>query len=144
MFRYALERLSVGVEPVVPLTMKDIRNTLGPGYEVGWYGWDTLSGRKTNCRLPPRKIRILEEDYSKIRRLMKDGSSFEDFGKELDWPLHGRLHNYISEECLTNNNGQDSGVMCCSEVSARDPIFYRWHSFMEDLVQEFRDINYRK
>ena len=29
--------------------------------------------------------------------------------------------------------------MAFSETAARDPVFYRWHSHIEDLAQEFRD-----
>ena len=29
--------------------------------------------------------------------------------------------------------------MSYSEVSARDPIFYRWHGHIEDIMQKYRD-----
>ena len=29
--------------------------------------------------------------------------------------------------------------MSYTEVSAREPIFYRWHGHLEDLMQEYRD-----
>ena len=29
--------------------------------------------------------------------------------------------------------------MSYSEVSARDPIFYRWHGHIEDIIQKYRD-----
>ena len=32
-----------------------------------------------------------------------------------------------------------TSLMVASESSARDPIFYRWHKHVEELLQDFRD-----
>merc|ERR1712142_325718 len=134
--RYGLERLSVGVSPVEPLTMAELQKPLGPGYKVGFYGWTGLLNRKDNCRI---NTKSLERTYKKVRRVMEGDIPFETFGLTLDG-FHNDGHNEISKQC--SNNGVS--VMSYSAVSARDPIFYRWHMFFENIVQEFRDTKNNK
>ena len=138
-FRYAIERLIAGVRPVVPLTLTEIQRPLGPRYSVGFYGWDTLSGRRDNCRIRSWELNRLQRLYSRVRRRM-ERSSFEVFGNYLN-DYHGPGHLNIGWDCRTSSG---RGVMWHSEVSARDPIFYRWHTYLENIVQEYRDTQYPK
>ena len=140
-FRYAIERLTAGVEPVVPLTLADLQRPLGPGYTVGFYGWEDLAGRIDNCRLENWRIRQLEQHYDIIQRRIVLGLSLEQIGNRLD-VFHGVGHNAIGQDCSTSP--PDEGVMMFSEVSARDPIFYRWHTYLENIVQNYRNTNYPK
>jgi len=135
MRRYAVERLMLGVRPVVPISMRSFQGSLGRGYSVGWYGWPRLSGRRESCRISYRDRRRLQNLYNNARNLMR-GASFEAFGRSLN-DFHGRGHVIIGNRCPTSFGRE--GVMTHTETSARDPIFYRWHSFMENLVQEYRD-----
>merc|ERR1712142_696984 len=73
--------------------------------------------------------------YNNARNLMR-GASFEAFGRSLN-RFHGSGHVIIGNRCPTSFRGE--GVMRHTETSARDPIFYRWHTFLENLVQEYRD-----
>ena len=65
---------------------------------------------------------------------MQEESKFESFAEQLD-DFHGDGHVRIAQQCSDNGNGP----MITSSVSGRDPIFYRWHTFFENTVQEFRD-----
>ena len=132
--------MTAGVAPVVPLTLSDLRRPLGPGYTVGFYGWENLAGRIDDCRLRWWGVNDLERRYNDIQRRM-ERESFERIGDPLDW-FHGIGHVNIGRECSTSY--PDEGVMRHSEVSARDPIFYRWHTYLENIVQEFRDTRYKK
>ena len=138
-FRYSIERLTAGVEPVVPLTVADFRDPLGPGYTVGFYGWPGLSGRRDDCRIRSLGFRRLEQRYSQVRRMMRR-LSFEQLGPILDI-FHGFGHVVIGEDCRSSRG---ETIMSYSEVSGRDPIFYRWHTYLENIVQEFRDTRYNK
>ena len=73
---------------------------------------------------------------------MSTMNTFENFGDEVEMNYHGDGHVDIGIHCSTLPTDQfpsGIGMMAFSEVSARDPIFYRWHTHIEDIVQEFRD-----
>lgn len=55
---------------------------------------------------------------------------------ELAGTLHNTVHGAIGDDCSPNGT---SGQMSFSEVSGRDPIFWKWHQNIEDLVQGFTD-----
>ena len=63
---------------------------------------------------------------------------FEDFGNEIQMTgYHADGHLEIGRHCSTLPSGL--GIMAFTAYSARDPIFYRWHTHLEDVAQEFRD-----
>ena len=66
---------------------------------------------------------------------------FEKYGEEVCHPYHNLGHNMISRDC---KNGPWDGVLSSSTMAARDPIFWRWHSHLENLIQEYRDKRSRK
>ena len=78
--------------------------------------------------------RTLYYTYREVRRELEGNTPFEQFGRTLD-DFHGNGHWDIAIQCSENG----VGVMSYSEVSARDPIFYRWHAHIEDIAQQFRD-----
>ena len=51
---------------------------------------------------------------------------------------HGLGHLLIGEHCSPEGE-EGNGPMGYDMVSARDPIFYRWHGHLEQLLQQFRD-----
>ena len=135
------------MKPIVPLDPTEFQKPLGPGYTPGWYAWEGLGGRKDDCEIQKFNtsyIEIIEKKYANIQRNMGNTSNFEKFGKKFERRYHTSGHNYVAEACSTIYNvSADTGVglMSYSEVSARDPIFYRWHAHIEDIVQQFRDRN---
>jgi hypothetical protein len=50
--------------------------------------------------------------------------------------IHGNGHLRIGEDCTESGK---NGPMTFSMVSARDPIFFRWHLHIENLAQRWRD-----
>ena len=133
---------------------------LGPGYIPGWYAWEGLGGRKDDCEIQSFNASyrdIMAKKYAEIQEKMNETSNFEEFGKLLEKGYHpnefGKLlengyhskgHTYIGKACSNIYDvGEDTGygVMTFSEVSGRDPIFYRWHTHIEEIVQQFRDNN---
>ena len=68
-------------------------------------------------------------------------SSFEDIAKGGIALFHSGGHLFIGEDC---GEGGLNGTMWSLDTSARDPIFYRLHSFLEDIIQEFRDTKHTK
>ncbi|RIA97854.1 hypothetical protein C1645_813570 [Glomus cerebriforme] len=54
--------------------------------------------------------------------------------------LHGNGHvalAYISNPSRANEEGVDPGVMYNPRVAARDPVFWRWHRHIDDLVYKW-------
>ena len=128
----------MNMEPVIPLEPKDFRKPLGFGYRVGWYAWDEIGGRVENCNtssFDESGIELLENSLAGIQHTMSLSLSFEVFSGPID-RYHGRGHTLVGRACSTS---EGNGVMSFSQVSARDPIFYRWHTHQENLMQEFRD-----
>ena len=128
----------MNMKPVIPLEPKDFRNPLGFGYRVGWYAWKDLGGRVENCNissLAETGIEYLENSHAGIQYNMSQPLSFEVFSGPID-NYHGWGHVLVGSVCSTSEAG---GVMTFTEVAARDPIFYRWHTHQEVLMQEFRD-----
>jgi len=148
MRRYALERLSVGVPPVVPLDPYQQKKTLGLGYKVGFYH-ESYVGRKDYCTLP----NFASKELEKLELNLKQNRyhTFEDFGRALEGDLHGRGHEKLAFSCrdfcpqakkIFSN--ECAGVMHDSTTSAREPTFFRWHTHMENIVQQFRNEKFPK
>ena len=146
LFRTAIERHVNGMRPVVPLDPTEFRKPLGPGYNPGWYAWPGLGGRKDDCEIQnfnTSYIDIMAEKYAEVQTNMNEILNFEEFGQSLEKWYHTSGHTFIAKACSTifdvaNDTGM--GVMSFSEVSGRDPIFYRWHTHIEEIVQQFRDM----
>ena len=72
-----------------------------------------------------------------------DNHDFEDFLARMDG-YHPSGHLIISQHChaRVNEKGQTDlqyNHQAYDTMSARDPIFYRWHGALEELLQQYRD-----
>jgi len=121
------ERSAHGLPRIQPLTMEDVRSTLGPGYSVGWFSWRGLQGRMDDCVLSKYNEAMLYFLDKDVHSAMKTSRNVEEFGDMLGKSLHGFGHIFIGETCSPVKTNDCNAVMCYSESSARDPIFYRWH-----------------
>jgi len=146
MRRYALERLSVGLNPVLPLDIYQQKKTLGLGYTVGFYS-DSNIGRKDYCTLP----NFASEDLANWELKIKESyfRTFEEFGRSLEENLHVKGHEHLSKSCIEENDkwwieNKRVGIMDSSFTSGREPTFYRWHTHMENIVQQFRNKKFLK
>ena len=137
----AIERQVLGIKPLVPLV--DFRRSLGPGYKAGWYAKKGLGGRIENCNVMDYNasyVNKIERKYAEVQKEMKKSKTIEDVGRLLERGYHARGHNYISMACSSIYDPvakKGWGVMAYSEVSARDPIFYRWHTHIEDVMVSY-------
>ena len=103
---------------------------------LGWYSWSSLGGRTDNCRVSSIKLQRTEELYSYVENAIQHENDYEKFSEYLELHYHRHGHSVIATDCKTKGS---EGVMSYSEVSARDPIFYRWHGHIEDIMQTYRD-----
>ena len=145
-----IEREVLGSPPVVPLDPSEFRKPLGPGYQAGWYAWENLGGRIDNCEVAQSKfnksnVDMLEQRFEEVQAQLSRSGTIEEFGKFLDEEYHTKGHNTVGDACsptyapVNSTWSTGRGGMVYSEVSARDPIFYRWHAHIEDIIQQFKD-----
>merc|ERR1719153_1708739 len=145
MRRYMIEREVLGMKQVVPLNPPQLRLPLGPGYRAGWYAWEGLGGRIDNCEVAAFNesfVAVIDQKFAEVQAQMSKSLKLEEFASFLEKRYHSRGHNIIAMACSAIYDPVEDtgvGVMSFSEASARDPIFYRWHSHIEDIVQQFKD-----
>ena len=96
MRRAAVERELAGLPELVPLDPVNMRQSLGPGYRLGWYSFGNLAGRKDNCKMEehPDSRRDMENFDSYHRTAMQrmeqiDGKNLEEFANV----MCGNVHN---------------------------------------------------
>lgn len=92
--------------------------------------------------------------HTKVMSVMQNEKNYEAFLEFLATEFHNEGHILVGKACKRPNF--KNGVMEFSEVSARwdlysrkskdkyfhsdrDPIFYRWHSLIENMGQQYRD-----
>ena len=88
--------------------------------------------------MPSNLVTIKLDKFNTIKRNMRRWS-YEEFGLKLT-DYHNYGHNIIAEECVSIRGTY--GLMYHTTTSARDSIFWRWHTHLEDIVQEYRDTNF--
>lgn len=70
----------------------------------------------------------------------KDDMNYEKFLRYVEGYYHNFGHMMIARDCITPDAGSaQNAVMSYSEVSARDPIFFKWHGHLENFLQIYRD-----
>ena len=145
MRRYMVEREVLGMKPVVPLNPPQFRRPLGPGYRAGWYAWEGLGGRTDNCEVAAFNesfVAVIDQKFAEVQAQVSKSLQFEEFANFLEKRYHSRGHNIIAMACSSIYDPVEDtgvGVMSFSEASARDPIFYRWHLHIDNIVQQFKD-----
>ena len=124
MRRAAVERELAGLPELVPLDPVNIRQSLGPGYKLGWYAFHNLAGRKDNCKMeeqpdPERKLEKFDRHYRYVMEKMQQipGHDLEAFALEICDEYHGQGHINVGELCPDGNG--PNGLMTFSECSAR-------------------------
>ena len=123
---------------------------------TGWYGFEPLADRIDDCVIenvqfaidpafptpPPSMDEFVQED-SLVQEMLNDpkATSLEDFAILVSGKYHMMGHLMLGDYCVRpgSQGPQGRSGMTFDAVSARDPIFYRWHGHMENLMQQFRD-----
>ena len=129
---------------MVPLDPSELQKSLGPGYRKGWYGWGSLGERKGDCVVGNRNrtyILAVSAMYERVKAELVRKQTLEEFYTFLEKKYHNMGHMVIARGCSPKFEppSRFMGAMAFSEVSARDPIFWRWHGHIEDTAQAFRD-----
>lgn len=66
--------------------------------------------------------------------------NYEKFLRYVEAYYHNFGHMMIARDCNTPDAGSpQNAVMSYSEVSARDPLFFKWHGHLEEFLQTYRD-----
>ena len=155
--RYAIERELLKVEEIKPLDVDNFVQSLGPGYAKPKYLQPNIGGRIPGC-IPSKDITIkigLKKDITikiglknmtKWKKEVLDGINKNQtlgrgaLGSLFEGHYHGLGHIIIARNCHTSNSTSNgAGVMAYHHASARDPIFYRWHKHIDDIVQIYYD-----
>ena len=128
------------MNPVEPLNHFDFRRSLGPGYKQGWYT-NEFGGRVDNCWISDagNRRRNMTERYLNLMRHLRNGRSLESLHGSFEVSYHNSGHLSIAYNCNSAPNRPLGGVMAAATVSARDPIFYRWHLHIDQVAQQFYD-----
>jgi hypothetical protein len=164
--RYAAERLSVGLPPVVPLD--DYRAPIPEGYDPGLIlksdGTVLRPARRPqNASLndiqvpefndrPGAKIAAQElfrdrilvavsapetgNRPSTLAMLSELVEPTDRYATSYFGALHNDGHLLIA---FHDNDPHNKGVMFWEETAIRDPVFYRWHTQIDDIFQRYKD-----
>lgn len=85
---------------------------------------------------------FVHEDLQ-VQKMLNDpqATSLEDFAILVSGKYHMMGHLMLGDYCVRSGPQGPEGRsgMTFDAVSARDPIFYRWHGHLENLMQQFRD-----
>ena len=131
---------------MIPLDFDLMMKSLGPGYKNGWYTFDQLGNRIDNCVIQERTFnktslaKVMAEN-EEVKINVKSYKDYEEFAHFLETTYHRSGHELIADAC--SDMGPDkNGGMKYSEVSARDPLFWRYHLYLEQLIQENKALNH--
>ena len=124
---------------MIPLDPEAFKKNLGPGYKVGYFGsgfdlsdrfWYIINWvvsppfRSENCVLKAETTNRIDTKWKRVQGFFKKTTDENRFGNALNKVYHAEGHLAIGEECKNEPDDFDN-PMVFSEVSARDPIFYR-------------------
>jgi tyrosinase len=165
--RYAAERLSVGLPPVVPFN--DYRAPILEGYnpdiEVMLKGRLTKPGNRlpntilSDLKRPPFNTRpgaelsAQEKFRDRLRAVVGSPSAsnrpttLSGFAERIEptdrlaTQYFGALHNdgHLLISLHDNDPNAEAGCLFWEALAVRDPIFYRWHAHIDEFFRLFQD-----
>jgi len=150
--RYMIERRIAGLDDLRPINYTSGSFTSYYNTRIGDRNWRQrwwLQPSSTYCNLRDQNLARKEtEIMSNIRQ--HRFSTLEAFSSYIEGSrpyYHVAGHSFSAFRCVENPRranppGRQTrilGVMAYPTVSARDPIFYRWHQQMDILFQQYLD-----
>ena len=146
---------------IEPLDFEKLGKPLGPGYDNFMpdpyippvKAWD-LYGRKNDCNLLRDTCQIESHDcvksgqewmndmkgfHDQVIRSMESDDGYEKFGDVIHGKYHSEVHSRIGGVCSSKPKG--CSFLYPQAASARDPIFYRWHLHLDELLEKYKDKN---
>ena len=129
-FRVEMERKSFGLPALVPLGPINIGLGLGPGFKLGYWAFPGLYPRPDDCKADQKRVKKL----IRLGRRLKS-QSYETYAEFLHifhtkMKFHADGHIIIAE-CQSQSKKNPMGF---SQVSSRDPLFWRWHKYISNFV----------
>ena len=92
-----------------------MRESLGPGYDLGYFGWSTLVPRPDNCRITDNNVADLEIQLRELRaNPQRDFNGSEAICTTMQ-NYHAGGHNAVAR--CDNLLGENVGVMLYAEAS---------------------------
>jgi len=158
--RYNCDRVAVGMPLVTPYGVNEWRADLNPGYDsnLGQQiadGVDTFDPRPNNARITG--MGAIEEGslrlYNDIDRGVVGGvrlryENGQDYGISVVADVaeafggdnrYANIHNAGHIRLGSMGNGGQGGVLSYTTTSVRDPIFFRWHSFLDTFYMRWKN-----
>ena len=133
--RYEAERLSLGLGLTNVFESSQWRSWISDSYDPR-LGWE-FAARPAGM-INSQQMYVNDRNFRGLMNQLSWGGyrsgvdwNIDRLGQELD--LHNNGHNTIS--AMSGNRG----VMASSLVSMRDPIFYRWHAYLERLLKIYKN-----
>ena len=163
--RYDTERLALGLTPTTSNALSDFTVPIPEGYEPNLSGLDNRPAnadmRTSTADFTVQQLQgwatALFTDVSKANATLVSpngtsvvatpdliGSTAEASLGGADPARYGNLHN-IGHVIIgtipdpANAGPQQGGVMLSTDVAIRDPVFYRWHRFIDDLLFKWQE-----
>lgn len=161
--RYNADRLALGLPLTRSLTSTEWRAPLVPGYDskLTQASGRPYPARPSGTRIPDissmmRAENAIREAFRRGQLLSSRGpvtlgyyngvdQGIDAIGNALEAfqesPIYGSLHNDGHEQ-IARMHGEDGtlGVMGNPNVAMRDPLFYRWHKYIDDIIQEYKNM----
>lgn len=157
--RYDAERLSVGLQPVKPLSNLDA--AIPEAYQPNLPQFaDRPANTFLKDSLQPSLPNLKKWDQQIFGDAIKKNATFRDSNggtvavtaetlgatveatlASVNQPLYGNLHNmgHVQIAFIPPATQAVPGVMITPEVAIRDPIFFRWHRHIDDLGAAWQD-----
>jgi len=137
--RYEAERLSSGLERTKPFCYDDWDNPIEEGYDPRLGEWWTPrpGGMVMGSEIERQTLKKYYEDIKDVVKkggVFKDGKDegLEELGRLVEKTLHNAGHQYL-------NKMGGNGVIGTAVASLRDPVFYRWHSCLENIFRSYKE-----
>ena len=137
--RHEAERLSNGLKRTKPFCYEEWDHPIEEGYDpkLGELWTPRPGGMVMGTEHEREK---LKKHYGDIKDVVKQGGEYkngkdegiEGLGRLVQKTLHNAGHGYL-------NKMGGNGVMGTAVASLRDPIFYSWHSCLEEIFREYKN-----
>jgi len=139
LLRYYTERHVLGIPETVPFSRQHRSGTFVSKYNVDANNEDrdtlqNFESAKEQCSMSDDPNRNdLDTQDADIDRYVSRARNIDDYSTELQFSYHNQGHNSISAAC--GSSGRH--IMLSFQTSARDPLFYRWHTEVDLKVANY-------